>query len=144
MENHNGLAVDVETALATGTAEREAAKIMVFRTVGKRGGTLGADKGYDVAEFVEAMRNAKVTPHVAQKDKGSAIDGRTTRHAGYRTSLKFRKRIEEGFGWGKTVGSLDKTKFRGLARVSAQMIFTFAAYNLTRMASILGWRLSTA
>ena len=144
MENRNGLVVDVETTHASGTAEREAAKVMVYRSIGKAGGTLGADKGYDVAEFVAAMRKVKVTPHVAKKDKGSAIDGRTTRHDGYRTSVKLRKRIEEGFGWGKTVGSLDKTKFRGLAKVSAQMVLTFAAYNLTRMASIFGWRLSTA
>ncbi len=144
MENRNGLVVDVETTRASGTAEREAAKVMVYRSIGKAGGTLGADKGYDVSEFVAAMRQVKVTPHVAQKDKGSAIDGRTTRHGGYKTSVKFRKRIEECFGWGKTVGGLRKTKFRGLEKVSAKTILTFAAYNLTRMASIFGWRLSTA
>ena len=142
MENRHGLVVDVETTHATGTAEREAAKTMVERTVKKAGATLGADKGYDVAEFVEAMREAKVTPHVAQKTKGSAIDGRTTRHAGYKTSLKIRKRIEEVFGWSKTVGGLDKARFVGLAKVKAQTIFTFAAYNLTRMATLFGWRLS--
>ena len=79
---------------------------------------------------------------VAQKAKGSAIDGRTTRHAGYKTSLKIRKRIEEVFGWSKTVGGLDKARFVGLAKVKAQTIFTFAAYNLTRMATLFGWRLS--
>ena len=142
MENRHGLVVDVETTHATGTAEREAAKTMVERTVKKAGATLGADKGYDVAAFVEAMREAKVTPHVAQKAKGSAIDGRTTRHAGYKTSLKIRKRIEEVFGWSKTVGGLDKARFVGLAKVKAQTIFTFAAYNLTRMATLFGWRLS--
>ena len=142
MENRHGLVVDVETTHATGTAQREAAKTMVERTVKKAGATLGADKGYDVAAFVEAMREAKVTPHVAQKAKGSAIDGRTTRHAGYKTSLKIRKRIEEVFGWSKTVGGLDKARFVGLAKVKAQTIFTFAAYNLTRMATLFGWRLS--
>lgn len=142
MENRHGLVVDVETTPATGTAEREAAKTMVERTVKKAGATLGADKGYDVAAFVEAMREAGVTPHVAQKAKGSAIDGRTTRHAGYTTSLKIRKRIEEVFGWSKTVGGLDKTRFVGLAKVKAQTIFTFAAYNLTRRTTLFGWRLS--
>ena len=83
LENRNGLVVDVETTHATGTAEREAAKVMAARTVTKAGATLGADKGYDVAEFVEAIREQGVTPHVAQKKKGSAIDRRTTRHAGY-------------------------------------------------------------
>lgn len=142
MENRHGLAVDVETTQASGTAEREAAKTMVARTV-KKPATLGADKGYDAAEFVAAMRDAKVTPHVAQKAKGSAIDGRTTRHAGYKQSLKIRKRIEEIFGWAKTVGGLRKARFVGLAKVSAQTVFTLAAYNLTRMATIFGWRLST-
>jgi transposase len=142
MENRNGLVVDVETTQATGKAEREAAKTLVERTVKKTGATLGADKGYDVPEFVEAMRQAKVTPHVARKDKGSAIDGRTTRHAGYKTSLKIRKRIEEVFGWSKTVGGLDKARFVGLAKVTTQTVFTFAAYNLTRMATLFGWRLS--
>jgi transposase len=143
MENRHGLAVDVETTQASGTAEREAAKAMVARTIDKAGATLGADKGYDVAEFVAAMRAAKLTPHVARKAKGSAIDGRTTRHAGYQASLKVRKRIEEIFGWAKTVGGLRKTRFVGLAKVAAQVVFTFAAYNLTRMATIFGWRLST-
>ena len=144
MENRSGLVVDVETTHATGTAEREAAKVMVARTVTKAGSTLGADKGYDVAEFVEAIREQGVTPHVAQKKKGSAIDRRTTRHAGYAVSLKIRKRVEEVFGWSKTVGPLRKARFVGLAKVKAQTLFTFAAYNLTRMATISGWRLSTA
>ena len=141
MENRHGLAVDVETTQASGTAEREAAKTMVARTV-KKPATLGADKGYDVAEFVAAMRAVKVTPHVAQKAQSSAIDGRTTRHAGYRQSLKIRQRIEGIFGWAKTVGGLRKTKLVGLAKVSAQTVFTLAAYNLTRMATIFGGRLS--
>ncbi len=81
---------------------------------------------------------------MAQRAKGSAIDGRTTRHAGYKTSLIVRKRIEEIFGWAKTVGGLRKARFTGLANVKAQTIFTFAAYNLTRMSSIFGWKWSTA
>jgi IS5 family transposase len=104
---------------------------------------LGADKGYDVAGFVAAMRQAKVTPHVTQKAKGSAIDGRTPRHAGYQTSSKTRKRTEEIFALAKTVSGLRKTRCVGRAKVAAQTVFTFAAYNLTRMATIFGWRLST-
>ena len=141
MENRNGLVVDVETTLATGTAERDAAEAMVERSL-KPQATVGADKNYDTAGFVKAMRQSKVTPHVAQKTD-SAIDGRTTRHTGYAVSLKIRKRIEEIFGWAKTVGGLRKTRFIGLAKVKAQTTFTLAAYNLTRMATIFGWRLNT-
>ena len=144
MENRTGLVVDVLVIQATGTAERDAAKAMLRRTVRRAGATLGADTGYDVPEFVEAVRDDGVTPHVAQKAKGSAIDGRTTRHAGYRTSLMIRKRIEEVFGWAKTVGGLRKTKLRGLKKVAAQTVLTFAAYNLTRMGGLFGWRWSTA
>jgi transposase len=144
MENRNGFVVDAETTEANGTAEREAAKVMVERTLRKAGATLGADKNYDVKAFVQAMREKNVTPHVAQRPKGSAIDGRTTRHAGYKTSLKLRKRIEEVFGWAKTVGGLRKTRFVGLRKVKARTVFTFAAYNLVRMSSLCGWRLSTA
>ena len=144
MENRNGLVVDAETTHATGTAEREAAKRMAARSIKKCGATLGADKGYDVAEFVEALRAQKITPHVAAKDKGSAIDGRTTRHAGYKVSIRKRKLVEEVFGWAKTVGGLRKTCLRGLEKVKAQTLMNFAAYNLTRMATIFGWRLSSA
>lgn len=142
MENRNGLVVDVETTEASGTAEREAAKRMVERSVPK-GSTLGADKGYDAADFVAAMREVRVTPHVAAKRIGSALDGRTIRHAGYAVSLKKRKLVEEIFAWAKTVGGLRKTRFIGLAKVKAQTILTFACYNLTRMATLFGWRLST-
>jgi transposase len=142
MENRHGLAVDVETTLASGTAEREAAQVMVARTA-KGKATLGADKSYDAAAFVAAMRELKVTPHVAQKKKGSAIDARTTRHAGYAQSLKKRKLVEEIFGWAKTVGGLRKTRFIGLAKVKAQTVFTLAAYNLTPMATLFGWRLNS-
>ncbi len=139
MENRTGLVVDTETTITSGTAEREAAKTMARRTILKKGATLGADKGYDVEELVQAIRKRGITPHVASKVSGSAVDGRTTRHEGYRKSLKIRKRIEEVFGWAKTVGGLRKTKFRGLDRVKAQVTFTFAAYNLTRMGKLFGW-----
>ena len=133
IENRNGLIVDAETTLATGTSKR---------TIAKPGATLGADKGYDVAGFVQQLRALRITPHVAQK-KTSAIDGPTTRHAGYKVSLKKRKLVEEIFGWSKTVGGLLKARFIGLAaEVRAQTIFTFAAYNSTRMATIFAWRLA--
>ena len=141
MENRNGLVVDATTTLATGTAERDAALIMAERTISNTGATLGADKAYDAAAFVKRLRDMGVTPHVAQK-KHSAIDGRTTRHAGYAVSIKKRKLVEEIFGWSKTIGGLRKARFVGLAKVRAQTTFTFAAYNLTRMATIFGWRLS--
>ncbi len=86
----------------------------------------------------------KVTPHVTQKAKGSAIDKRTTRHSGYTSSLKIRKQIEEVFGWSKTVGELRQTRFLGVKKVAAQTVFTFAAYNLTRLMTLLQWRYSTA
>jgi transposase len=141
MENRNGLIVDAETTRASGTAERDAALAMAKRTITTPGATLGGDKGYDAAELVANLRDLRITPHVAQK-KHSAIDGRTTRHAGYAVSLKKRKLVEEIFGWSKTIGGLRKARFVGLAKVKAQTTFTFAAYNLTRMATIFGWRLS--
>jgi hypothetical protein len=110
----------------------------------KPGATLGADKAYDVAEFVQALRKQGITPHVAQKKVGRAIDGRTTRHPGYAVSIKKRKLVAETFGWTKTVGGLRKARFIGLAKVKAQTVFTLAAYNLTRMATIFGWRLNSA
>lgn len=144
MENRTGLVVDTETTITSGTAEREAAKTIVRRRILKVRATLGADKGYDVAEFVESLKDMKVTAHVAQKVKGSAIEGRTTRHEGSRQSLKIRKRIEEVFGWAKTVGGLRKSRFRGLGPVCVQANFTFAAYNLVRMGNIFNWNPSTA
>jgi len=99
----------------------------------------GADKNYDQKRFVQGARELKVTPHVAQKHKGSAIDGRTTRHPGYATSQKIRKRIEEGFGWLKTVGGLRKTKLIGRAKLSAQLLLGFSVYNLIRLGSLSGW-----
>lgn len=139
MENRNGLIVRTTVTLATGTAEREAAQKMVQqlpRT--KRRITLGADKGYDTKGFVEEMRKLRVTPHVAQNtsNRKSAIDARTTSHSGYAISQRIRKRIEEGFGWMKTVGRLRKTMYRGVEKIAMQLDLHAAAYNLVRMRSL--------
>ena len=140
MENRNGLIVDVEVTHASGTAEREAALKMLGRRGGKhKRATVGADKGYDCKAFVRGCRQLKVTPHVAAKDQHSAIDGRTKRHEGYKTSLKVRKRIEEAFGWMKTVGGLAKTKLIGQAKLAGQALMCFAAYNPVRMGSLSQW-----
>lgn len=135
MENRNGLVVDSRVTSATGTAEREAAFSMAKSLPGNHRLTLGADKGYDTKTFVADLRQIKITPHVAQK-KHSAIDGRTTRHAGYATSQKIRKRVEEVFGWMKTVGFLRKSKFRGEEKIDWLFTFTAAAYNLTRLRNL--------
>jgi len=102
MENRSGLVVDSRLTQATGTAERSAALEMIEDVPGVKQITLGADRGYDIVSFVKELRRLRATPHVAQKTKGTAIDKRTTRHAGYQTSLKIRKRVEEIFGWMKT------------------------------------------
>lgn len=138
MVHRNGLIVDVECTEFNGRAEVEAALEMLERTA-KPGSTVGADKNYDQKRFVQGARELKVTPHVAQKRKGSAIDGRTTRHPGYAASQKIRKRIEEGFGWLKTVGGLRKTKLIGRAKLSAQLLLGFSVYNLIRLGSLSGW-----
>ena len=138
MENRNGLIVATETTQADGFGERKAALAMINRRCpGERQITLGADKGYDTADFVADLRAMNVTPHVAAKIKGSALDGRTTRHAGYLVSQKKRKLIEEAFGWGKTVGTAAKTMLRGAARVGFQFTLNMAAYNLARMPKLL-------
>ena len=138
MENRSGLIVETETTLANGYAERKAALAMIPRCCpGERQITLGADKGYDTADFVAELRAMNVTPHVAAKVKSSAIDGRTTRHAGYAVSQRIRKRIEEAFGWGKTVGTAAKTMLRGTARVGFQFTLNMAAYNLARLPKLL-------
>ena len=140
MENRNGLIVDVEITHASGTAEREAALAMLKRRDNKnKRATVGADKGYDSKAFIEGCRKLKVTPHVAAKDRHSAVDARITRHEGYKTSQKVRKRIEEAFGWIKTVGGLAKTKLIGQAKLTGQALLCFATYNLVRMGSIGGW-----
>ena len=139
IENRNGLVVDAQLLLCSGTAERDAAMIMAERVEGNHRITLAADKGYDTKDFVQEMQGMNVTPHVAQNDKrpgGSAIDGRTTRHSGYAVSQRKRKRIEEVFGWMKTVGMLRKTRHRGADRVGWLFTFTVAAYNLVRMRNL--------
>ena len=140
MENRSGLVVTAVVTHADGTGEREAAIRMLDCVPGTHSKTVGADKAYDTADFVAACRQRKVTPHVAQNDGrrgGSAIDQRTTRHEGYRISQVIRKRIEERFGWGKMVGRIRQTVFRGLQRVDQQFKLTMTASNLTRMARIL-------
>ena len=121
MENRNGLLVDVAVTEANGRAERQAALELLARHA-RRGATVGADKGYDTADFVAGCRKLGVTPHVARKKTGSAMDGRTTRHAGDQTSFKVRKRIEEVFGRLKTVGGLRKTRFIGRAKWAGQAL----------------------
>jgi IS5 family transposase len=138
MENRNDLVVDVDTTEANGKAERKAALKLLAKHA-KRGATVGAAKGYDTADFVAGCRKLGVTPHVARKKKGSAIDGRTTRHDGYRASLKIRKRIEEAFGRLKTVGGLRKTRLIGQAKLAGQALLCFATYNLVRIGSLSGW-----
>ena len=137
-ENRNGLVVDVRLTQATGTAEREAAEAMIGGKAHWRRVTLGADRGYDTCGFIAAMRELNVTPHVAQNDKNrrSAIDERTTRHAGYAISQRRRKRVEEVFGWIKTVALQRKTRFRGLDRVSWMFTLAASAYNLVRMRNL--------
>ena len=140
IENRNGLVVDTELLQCNGTAERDAALLMAERVDGTERITLAADKAYDTKDFVAEMRGMKVTPHVSQNHKrsgGSAIDRRTTRHAGYQVSQRKRKRIEEVFGWIKTVGTLRKTRHRGLATVAWVFTFTATAYNLVRMRNLL-------
>jgi len=138
MENRNGLVVEACLTHADGYAERNAALAMIEGCADRPVRiTLGADKGYDAEDFVNELRTMNVTPHVAAKAKGSAIDGRTTRHAGYAISQRIRKRIEEPFGWSKTVGLAAKTMLRGLERVGGQFIFTLAAHNLVRLPKLL-------
>ena len=140
IENRNGLVVDTELLQANGTAERDAALLMVEAIPGKERVTLAADKGYDAREFVKELRQMNATPHIAQNENrpgGSAIDGRTARHAGYAVSQRKRKRIEEVFGWLKTVGLLRKTRHRGVFKVGWVFTFAAAAYNLVRMRNLL-------
>ena len=140
MENRVGLAVRAMVTHAGGTGERAAALAMLDSVPGRPAKTVGADKAYDTADFVADCRARKVTPHVAQNDArpgGSAIDARTTRHDGYRLSQTIRKRIEEHFGWGKTVGRIRQTAYRGLRRVDQHFKLTMVASNLVRMARIL-------
>src|SRR5580700_449605 len=139
IENRNGLVVDTELVMASGTAERDAAVLMAERIDGEKRVTVGAEKGYDTRGFVRETRERNVTPHVSQNTNrtgGSAIDARTTRHAGYQVSQRKRKRIEEVFGWMKTVGMLRKTRHRGIFKVGWVFTFAAAAYNLVRMRNL--------
>ena len=141
MENRCGLIVDARLTRVSGHAERLAALEMVEHVADRPCAiTLGADRGYDAADFVEELRTLNVRPHVAQNISGrrSAIDKRTTRHPGYGKSQRLRKRIEEAFGWIKTVAGLRKTKFRGLAKVDWAFTFAAAAYNLVRLPKLVG------
>jgi IS5 family transposase len=140
MENRNGLVVDARLSLATGTAEREAALEMAGARSRDHRITLAADKAYDAAAFVAALRQCNLTPHVAQNtsNRRSAIDRRTTRHPGYALSGRCRKRIEEIFGWSKAAAGLRNTRHRGLARVGWIFTLTAAAYNLVRRPKLLG------
>lgn len=140
MENRHGLLVDACLTPANGHAERVAALHMIEPRADRPGRiTLGADKAYDTEDFVNELRSMKVTPHVAQNLSGrrSAIDGRTTRHSGYGVSQRIRKRIEEAFGWIKTVAGQDKTRFRGCDRVGWAFTFAAAAYNLVRLPKLM-------
>jgi len=139
MENRNGLCVDAEVTRASGKAEPEAAIMMVKRSTnpGSRRVTLGGDKGYDVGEFQVELVEEGIVPHIAQKDGITPlIDRRTAGSGGYRLSQRKRKRVEEIFGWLKTIARLAKTRFRGLTRVAAQMLLAVTAYNLLRIANL--------
>ena len=140
MENRHGLVVQAEATEANGTAEREAALEMIDQqapgTTNRL--TLGADKAYHARGFVADLRLKCVTPHVAQKARSSAIDGRTTRHVGYAVSQQKRKLVEEAFGWAKTIAGCAKVKVRGLARVGFHFTLAMAAYNLIRLPKLIG------
>jgi IS5 family transposase len=140
IENRNGLIITTELFQANGTAERDAALVMLERLPGESRVTVGADKAYDTKDLVAECRNMQVTPHVAQNVKrpgGSAIDERTTRHDGYAISQKKRKRIEESFGWLKTIALMRKVRHRGIHKVGWVFTFAAAAYNLVRMRNLM-------
>ena len=139
IENRHGLVVQADATQATGKAEREAALAMIDRhdPGSERRITVAADKAYDTSDFVADLRQKCVTPHVAQKAKGSALDARTTRHESYAMSLRRRKLVEEAFGWGKTIAGMAKVKVRGLGCVRHAFTFAMAAYNLIRMPRLL-------
>lgn len=141
MENRNGLIVKAAASHATGKAEREVAANLLSDLSGMKKRTVGADKNYDTAGFVADCRAMNITPHVARNDNrngGSAIDGRTSRHAGYAISQRSRKRVEEPFGWGKTIGLIRQMKVRGLSKVNGVFLMTMIGWNLTRMRSLQG------
>lgn len=139
-ENRHGLVMASRVTIADGFAERETAKSLIAKVAsGTRRKTIAADRNYDTHDFVRAMRTLKVTPHVTQNHKkkgGSSIDGRTTRHDGYGVSQTFRKRIEEVFGWLKTVGLFRKTRYRGVRKIDWHFTLAVTAYNLVRMRNL--------
>jgi transposase len=139
MENRHGLFIDTRLTRVSGHAERLAALDMIGpRADRPKAITLGGDKGFDAADFVMELREIKVTPHIARNTtRRSTIDGRTTRHPGYVASQRIRKRIEEGFGWIKTIAGLRKTKYRGREKVAWAFAFAAAAYNLIRLPKLM-------
>ena len=146
-ENRNGFIITTEVFQANGTAERDAGLVMLEQIPGEHRVTVGADKAYDTRDFVSECRNMKVTPHVAQntnRSGGSAIDGRTARHEGYAVSQKKRKRIEECFGWLKTIALMRKVRHRSLEKVGWVFTFAAAAYNLVRMKNLLATSVGAA
>lgn len=136
MENRNGLLVDLRIDHATGIAERESALALLAENVEAADATVGGDKGYNQRAFVDGCRELGITPHVAEKVKYNAIDRRTSRHKGYSISMRIRKRIEEIFGWAKTIGGFRRTRFHGVARTQQAGYFVGAAYNLLRIANL--------
>jgi transposase len=136
MENRNGLLVDLRIDHATGIAERESALALLAENVDAADATVGGDKGYNQRAFVDGCRELGITPHVAEKAKYNAIDRRTSRHEGYSISMRIRKRIEEIFGWAKTIGGFRRTRFHGVARTQQAGYFVGAAYNLLRIANL--------
>ena len=139
VENRNGLIVNAMVWEASGTAERDTALVMLEQIPVRRRVTVGGDKGFDTADFIAECRHMQVTPHVAQNDGrpgGSAIDQRTTRPESYRISQRKRKRIEECFGWLKTIALLRKLRHRGLFKVDWMFTFACAAYNLVRLRNL--------
>lgn len=141
MENRNGLLVGVDVRHASGTAERDGALALIEAVKMRTGATLGADKNYDTQDFVEQLELRGIAPHIARNTNGrrSAVDGRTARGKGYAISQQVRKRIEQGFGWAKTVGDLRKLPVIGLGKVRAWATWNFAAYNLIRLGGIGAW-----
>lgn len=141
MENRNGLVMNVHVKQATGTAEREAALAMLDEAIpGSRRLTVGGDKAYDTKDFVTDLRWRNATPHVAQNDRragGSMLDARTTRYPGYTISQRIRKRVEEVFGWMKTVGNFRRTRYKGQERTQVAAYFVAIAYNLVRMSRLM-------
>ena len=139
-ENRHGLVLSSKVTIVDGFAERETAKAMVAKVSTKtQRKTVAADRNYDTHDFVRTMRGLNVTPHVTQNHKkkgGSSVDGRTTRHGGYKVSQKFRKRIEEVFGWLKTVGLFRKTRYRGVKKIDWHFTLAVTAYNLVRMRNL--------